>query len=99
MGSLFSVLSFVLMAHILPYQVGVGGKRKTATGVAFVSFVIRLGLMAIPLIIAAKNRNFNLWAAIAGLFTVQAAVYVEHFVVRRWAGPNRGKVTDGPRAG
>uniref|UniRef100_A0A832A313 ATP synthase subunit I n=1 Tax=Desulfacinum infernum TaxID=35837 RepID=A0A832A313_9BACT len=95
LGALFSVLSFVLMAYVLPYQVGVGHKKKTATGVAFVSFVVRLGLMAVPLIIAAKNESFNLWAAIVGLFTVQAAIFVEHFVVKRWAGPDRGKAAEG----
>lgn len=99
LGSLFSVLSFVLMAHVLPYQVGVGGRRKAATGVAFVSFAIRLGLMAVPLIIAAKSEKFNLWAAIAGLFTVQVAIYMEHLVLKRWAGPNRGKAADGCQGG
>lgn len=84
LGALFSVLNFVIMAHLLPSQLGSGTERKKATGVAFLSLVLRWGLMAIPLSVGIKSEKFSLWAVVVGLFAVQGAIFFEHFVIRRW---------------
>lgn len=86
LGALFSVLNFVLMAHVLPHQVGSYETRKKATGMAFLSVAFRFGLLAIPLIVGLKSTQFRFWAVVVGLFTVQLGILFEHLVVRRWVG-------------
>ena len=49
LGALFSVLNFVVMAHVLPLQVASSQTKKKATMGAFASLVLRLCLLAIPL--------------------------------------------------
>ncbi|SHF41144.1 ATP synthase I chain [Desulfacinum infernum DSM 9756] len=85
LGSLFSVLNFVLMAQILPYQLGVGANRTRATGIALGSLGVRLALMAVPLIVAARSDRFNFWAAAAGLFTIPVAIFVDHAFLQRFS--------------
>ncbi len=86
LGALFSVLNFIVMAYVLPYQVGAFKSRKRATGLAFVSLAFRFGLLAIPLIVGLKSDQFKFWAVVVGLFTVQLAIMGEHLVIRRWMG-------------
>ncbi|MDY6909830.1 MAG: ATP synthase subunit I [Thermodesulfobacteriota bacterium] len=84
LGALFSVVNFVIMAQLLPRQVGLGHQRKKATGAALFSIVIRLGLLAVPLFVALKSEGFHLWAVVVGLFAVPIGIMVEHTVVRRF---------------
>ena len=83
LGALFSVLNFVLMAQILPYQLGVGRNRGRASLVALGSLGLRLALMAVPLIVSARSDRFNFWATAAGLFTIPVSIFVDHTIVRR----------------
>lgn len=86
LGALFSVLNLVIMAHVLPYLVRAGITKKKATSVAMLSFTVRLGVIAIPLLVAMKSRNFQFWGVVVGLFTVQAAVFADHILARPWRG-------------
>ena len=82
LGSLFSVLNFVTMAHTLPRQVGYG--RRKATVFAFGSILLRFGLLALPLIIAFEFAVFSWIAAAAGLFVVPLAILIDQVILRRF---------------
>ena len=78
LGTLFSVINFVIMGETLPSKIG-----KTKSTAAFVSLLWllpRYGLMAIPLVLALKYQQFNFAAVICGLFLVQLTILGEHIV-------------------
>lgn len=82
LGALFSVINFSMMAQVLPYQVGLN--RRKATGLAFVSIFVRLGILAIPLIVALKSESFH-WIAVAvGLFAVPIAIFIDQCIGQRF---------------
>jgi ATP synthase protein I len=81
LGSLFSVLNFVIMAYALPRQVGYA--RRKATGFAMISILLRFALLALPLTIAFKFPMFN-WPAVAGgLFAVPLVIYIDQVLLQR----------------
>lgn len=86
LGSLFSVLNFVIMAHALPRQVGYA--RRKATAFAFGSILLRFGLLAVPLIVAFEFEMFNWIAAAVGLFAVPLAILIDQVILQRFC-PNR----------
>ncbi|WP_170161723.1 ATP synthase subunit I [Desulfosoma caldarium] len=86
LGSLFSVVNFVIMSRVLPYQIRAGGTRKKATSVAMLSFVLRMGLFAIPLFVALRNQQFQFWAVVLGLLTVQVAIFIDHVLLKHCLG-------------
>ena len=79
-GSLFSVLNFILMALILPYRVG-HGKGKSFL-VSLVSIYGRYAIMAVPLIFALKHPQIAVCAVAIGLFMIPLAIMGEHLWVR-----------------
>jgi ATP synthase protein I len=81
LGSLFSVVNFVLMTYALPRQVGYG--RRKATGFAMISILLRFALLALPLLIAFKLPMFNWIAVTAGLFAVPLAIYIDKVFLQR----------------
>ncbi len=76
LGTIFSVLNFVLMGESLPYRLG-KTKRKTFF-VSLGSIYFRYIFLAIPLIIAIKSEEFNLFSVIVGVFAVQMVLLAEH---------------------
>ena len=78
LGTLFSVINFVLMGETLPMKIG--KTRRYASCVALASLVFRLGLMAVPLFVAYRYEQFNLFAVIPGLLMVQAVILLDHLV-------------------
>ena len=76
LGTIFSIVNFVLIAETLPMRIG-KTKRKTFF-LAFGSLFFRYFLLAVPLITAIKLEQFNLFAVIAGIFTVQGAIMADH---------------------
>lgn len=76
LGTLFSVINFVLMGELIPLQLG-HTKSKTYL-VSFGSIIIRYGLLALPLIVSLKFEQFNLWAVICGVFMIQIVILVDH---------------------
>ena len=75
LGTLFSIINFVLMGEILPLQVlKKGGK---AYWLLMGSWFLRYGIMAVPLILAVKLEAFNLFAVIIGLFLVQIMILAD----------------------
>jgi len=78
LGTLFSVLNFVLMGEMLPMRLG--RTRRAAVFVSLGSLVVRLGLMAVPLIVASRYEEFNLFGVIPGLLMVQAVILLDHLL-------------------
>jgi len=72
LGTLFSVINFILIAQALPMQLN-KGRSKTVL-VCLGSIWLRYVLLAIPLILAAKLEMFNFFAAAVGIFMVQVVI-------------------------
>ncbi len=76
LGSIFSVINFVLMGETLPARLA---KEKGKTFfIGLGSILFRYVLLAIPVVVAVKSDTFNLYAAAAGLFAVQLVIIAEH---------------------
>jgi hypothetical protein len=84
LGSLFSVVNFVLMGEILPVKMG--KSRQKAFILSLGSILFRYLLMAIPLFLAIKMEQFNLIASICGLFMVQLMIMADHFIASIFSG-------------
>ena len=80
LGSIFSVLNFVLMGEILPLMVG--SSRKRSSFVSFGSVAVRYGLLAVPLILALKMERLDFTATVFGLFMVQIVIMGDHLIKR-----------------
>ena len=77
-GSIFSVLNFVMMGEILPLLVG--HSRKKSSFISLGSIVFRHGLLAIPLILALKMEWLDFAATVIGLFMVQIMIMGDHLL-------------------
>jgi len=77
LGTIFSILNFILIAETLPKKVGADTKRKQFT-VSLSSIGIRYMLLAIPLVSAVKLEQFELVTTIIGIFMVQLAILADH---------------------
>jgi hypothetical protein len=76
LGTLFSVLNFIIMGELIPLQLG-RGKSKTYL-ITVGSIGIRYGLLALPLLLALKFEQFSLWTVICGVFMIQIVIMVDH---------------------
>jgi hypothetical protein len=75
LGAIFSVLNFILMGKSITLNFG----RSKAKTISFSmgSIIFRYLLLAIPLIAAVKYEQFNLVAAILGIFMIQLVILAE----------------------
>lgn len=78
LGTVFSVLNFILMGKTIILKFG-KSKRKTFS-IAMGSIIFRYLLLAIPLVTALKFEQFNLMAAILGIFMIQLVILTEHLL-------------------
>ena len=78
LGTIFSVANFILIGKALPLRIG-RSKRKTFF-LSLGSIFFRYALMALPIIVAIKFEQFNLVAAIVGLFMIQFVILADHLV-------------------
>lgn len=76
LGTLFSILNFILIGETLPYRLGKSKKRSFFAALG--SIYIRYIFLAIPVLVAIKHDTFNLFAVIAGIFGVQVVLLWEH---------------------
>jgi hypothetical protein len=76
LGAIFSVLNFILMGKSIVLNFG-RSKAKTFS-ISMGSIIIIYLLLAIPLIAAVKYEQFNLVAAILGIFMIQLVIVAEH---------------------
>lgn len=78
LGTLFSVINFVLMGEFIPLQLG---HTKTKTYfISLGSIIIRYGLIALPLLLAIKFEQFNILMVICGIFMIQIVIMADHLV-------------------
>ena len=80
LGSIFSVINFILIGETLPLRLG--KTRSKTVLIALGSIFLRFGLMAVPLILAVKFDQFNLFAVIFGIFTVQMMIIADQYLSR-----------------
>ncbi|RJP41668.1 MAG: ATP synthase subunit I [Desulfobacteraceae bacterium] len=75
LGSIFSVVNFVLMGESLQSRLGNPGRSGT---MSFFSLMLaRFGLMAVPLVVSIRYDQYHIVATIAGLFMVQAVILTD----------------------
>ncbi len=80
LGTLFSVINFVLMGELIPLQL-----RHPKTKTYFISLgsiIIRYGLIALPLLVAIKFEQFHLITVICGIFMIQIVIMADHLLKR-----------------
>jgi hypothetical protein len=84
LGTLFSILNFVLIGEVLPMMIG--KTRRTSTLYSLGSITFRFGLLAIPLILSLKMEAFNFAAAVVGIFMVQVMILGDHILRHFFSG-------------
>ena len=75
LGTIFSILNFIIMGETLGLRIG-----KTQGKVYLLSFgsiIFRYTLLAVPLIAAIKFEQFNIVAAICGIFMIQLMILTD----------------------
>ena len=78
LGSIFSVINFVLIGETLPMRLG-KSKGKTFS-VALGSIFFRYVILAIPMVVAIKFEQFNIFATILGVFMIQLIILSDHLI-------------------
>ena len=77
LGTLFSVLNFIVMAQTLPMRLG--KSKGPSMLAALFSMGLRYVLLAAPLVIAIKFDQINIISAIIGIFMIQLVILGDHF--------------------
>lgn len=78
LGTVFSILNFILMGEALPHRLGKSKKKTFIISIGSIYF--RYLILAIPIVIAIKFDQFNLFSAIAGIFAVQIVILGDHLL-------------------
>ncbi len=76
LGSVFSVVNFILIGETLPLRKGQSKKRTFFLSIG--SILLRYFFLAVPLIMAIKLEQFNLFAVIFGIFTIQLVIFTDY---------------------
>lgn len=82
LGALCSSVNIVLMN--LLYANLLFKTKKSASFMAFVSVLIRFGVLAIPLILSLTNKNFDLIGSALGIFAVQIIIFWENVILSKF---------------
>ena len=77
LGTIFSVINFILMGEALPLRLG-KSTGKTYSWSLF-SVLFRYALLAVPLVIAVRMEQIHLLTTVLGIFMVQLAILTDHF--------------------
>ena len=88
LGTIFSIVNFILMGETLPLKLGKSSLKTFFW--SLLSLILRYGLLAIPLILAVKLKQFNLIAVICGIFSVQTVILVESVLATLTSPRNKG---------
>jgi len=78
LGTVFSILNFIIMAQTAPYRLG--KTQKKAFALSLGSILFRYVFLAIPLIVAIRFDQFELIAVIFGIFMVQLTIFSDHLL-------------------
>jgi len=87
LGTIFSIVNFILIGETIPQKIG-KSKGKNIF-LSLVSILFRYLVLAVPIILAIKFEQFNLFSAIAGIFMVQLVILADHALTIIW--PTREK--------
>jgi hypothetical protein len=80
LGTLFSILNFVLMGKSIPMTLG--RPRHMAGMIGLASILFRYLLLAVPMVVGIKSSSFNFIAVVAGIFSVQIVTLFEYILIR-----------------
>lgn len=80
LGTLFSVVNFILMGETLPLKLG--RSSRSTFFISLFSMLLRYLLLAVPLIVAVKYEQFNILSAIIGIFMVQIVIVADHLGIQ-----------------
>jgi hypothetical protein len=83
LGTIFSVINFVLIGQTLPLRIG-KSKRK-AFFLSLGSIFGRYILLGVPIVVAVEFKDFNLVASILGLFMIQFVILADHIFKLVWS--------------
>ena len=76
LGSLFSILNFIIMGETLPMRILKSKGRAFFAALSSICF--RYLLLGIPIYLAIKQDQFNLFAVVFGIFMVQLILLAHH---------------------
>jgi asparagine N-glycosylation enzyme membrane subunit Stt3 len=78
LGTIFSVINFILIGETIPLRAG--KSRGTTFFISLGSIGLRYLLLAIPLVVAVKFKQFNLLASILGIFMIQFVILGDYLL-------------------
>lgn len=84
LGTIFSVINFVIMGMFLGKQITAGQKPFRAGSTALLSLFLRLAILAIPLAISHKLEPINLFGTVVGIFMIQLTILFSKLVIDRF---------------
>ena len=82
-GTMVSIVNFKLLAKDIIKKTSVKGGGKLFFRITG-GYILRYGLMAIVLIIAAKKDIYYFAGAAVGLFAIRAAIFIDAFLISKW---------------
>ncbi len=82
LGTLFSIINFVLLGRSIPMTLGQSVARARMIGLT--SILCRYAVLAIPLIVGVKSDAFNFVAVVVGVFAVQIVTLVDYTIIKRF---------------
>ena len=77
LGALFSAVNFFIMGKTLPYRIGRSPRKAFVFSLG--SIIFRYLFLALPIVLAIKLDQFDLIAAIIGIFMVQLVILCDNF--------------------
>lgn len=81
LGALCSSVNIVLMN--LLYSNLLFKTKKSASFMAFLSVLVRFGVLAIPIILSLTNKNYNLIGSALGILAVQMVIFWENVILSK----------------
>lgn len=76
LGTIFSSVNFILMGETLPLRLDSSKKKTFAFSLG--SILFRYVIVAVPLVMAIKFDQYNLFSTILGIFLVQVFILADH---------------------
>jgi hypothetical protein len=92
LGTIFSIINFILMGETLPLKIGIS--RNRAGVYSFLSILFRYALLAIPLVSSIKLARFNIGATVCGLFMVQLVILADEILHQFYFSTRKKKYTE-----
>lgn len=78
LGTIFSVINFILIGQSIPLRVGQSSGKTFFISLG--SIILRYLLLAIPIVVGVKFKQFNLLASILGIFMIQFVILGDYLL-------------------